>query len=241
MGLYIVMWIAFIAMLYVNWLATSLPINGQTTAEISHRLDVVFTPAGYVFSIWSLIYLLLFVWLVLIYPKIKNNQFDPEVGIYFILSCLFNIGWLYSWHYEHFALSVLFMFLLLFSLIQIYLKYDSNEQGLSQRLPFSIYLAWISVATIANVSYVLKYYGVDLGISEVFGSLILVAVAVIIGYAAISYSKDIYFVLVIVWALIGIAVRTTDETMQYGTLTMTFILVIAALLQFLQNQKSKIA
>ena len=89
MGLYIVMWIAFIAMLYVNWLATSLPINGQTTAEISHRLDVVFTPAGYVFSIWSLIYLLLFVWLVLIYPKIKNKQFDPEVGIYFILSCLF--------------------------------------------------------------------------------------------------------------------------------------------------------
>lgn len=237
-ALYVVMWIAFIAMIAVNFLANSLPINGQTTAEISNRLDVVFTPAGYVFSIWGLIYFLLVVWLILNYRKIKENRFETKIGILFIASCIFNIGWLLSWHYEQFALSVLVMFLLLGTLIMIYLQYSPMQTGFSERLPFSFYLGWITVATIANVSYVLKYYEVDLGISEVLGSLVLVAVAVVIGYAAIAYSKDIYFVLVIVWALIGIAVRTTDETMQHGTIILTVILVIASLIQWIANRKS---
>lgn len=238
MAVYAAMWVAFIAMIVVNYLSNSLPINGQTAAEISDRIDVLFKPAGYVFSIWIVIYALLAIWLILQYRKVKNGQFNYKVGILFIVSCMLNIAWLLCWHYEQFALSVVVMFLLLITLIMIYLQYRPEQSSLSERLPFSFYLAWITVATIANVSYVLKYYEVDLGISEVIGSLILVAVAVIIGYIAVDYSKDIYFVLVIVWALIGIAVKTTDETMQHGTILLTIVLVIATFVRFIMNNRS---
>ncbi|MBD8035873.1 tryptophan-rich sensory protein [Solibacillus sp. A46] len=237
MGLYIVMWIALIAVIVVNALSNTLPINGVTAAEISNRLDVLFTPAGYVFSIWSLIYLLLVIWLIAIYKKVKENRFKSKVGFLFILSCVFNIAWLFSWHYEQFILSIIVMFLLLFTLIAIYLQYNNQEKALSERFPFSFYLAWISVATIANMSYVLKYYNVDLGISEVAGSIVLVAVAVILGYLAVALSHDIFFVLVIVWALIGIAVKTDDTTMQYGTIALTIILIIASLIRYMRNKK----
>ena len=238
MALYGAMWVALIAMIVVNILSNTLPINGQTAAEISDRLDVLFKPAGYVFSIWILIYLLLVIWVLLVYRKVKNGQFNSKIGILFIVSCILNISWLFSWHYEQFALSVVVIFLLLVTLIMIYLQYSTKQTGLSERFPFSFYLSWVTVATIANVSYVLKYYEVNLGISEVIGSLILVAVAVIIGYIAVDYSKDIYFVLVIVWALIGIAVKTTDETMQHGTILLTVLLVIVTLVRFVMNYRS---
>ena len=169
MGLYITMWIAMIAVIVVNALSNTLPLNGQPASEITNRLEVLFTPAGYVFSIWSLIYVLLVIWLITIYRKVKDNRFNGKVGILFIISCIFNIAWLFSWHYEQFILSIIVMFFLLFTLIAIYKQYKNNETGFSERFPFSFYLAWLSVATIANVSYVLKYNGVDLGISEVVG------------------------------------------------------------------------
>lgn len=239
LGLYVGMWIAFIAMIVVNFLSNSLPINGQTTAEISNRLEVLFTPAGYVFSIWGLIYLLVLVWLIMQYKHIKNNNFVSQIGVLFIISCVFNIAWLFTWHYEQFALSILFMLLLLGTLILLYLKYPNTAQGFSERFPFSYYLAWITVATIANISYVLKDFGVDFGISEAVGSLVLVAAAVVIGYLAVKISKDIYFVVVVVWALIGIVVETSNATMETGTIVMTIILVIAALAQFIMNKKAQ--
>lgn len=240
MGLYITMWIAMIAVIVVNVLSNTLPINGQTAADISDRLEVLFTPAGYVFSIWSLIYVLLVIWLITIYRKVKDNRFNGKVGILFIISCIFNIAWLFRRHYEQFILSIIVMFFLLFTLIAIYKQYKNNETGFSERFPFSFYLAWLSVATIANVSYVLKYNGVDLGISEVVGSLVLVGVAVILGYLAVAISKDIFFTLVIVWALVGIAVKTDDATMQYGTIVLTIILIIVALIHYMRMKTKRL-
>lgn len=241
MSLYITMWIAMIAVIVVNTLSNTLPLNGQTASEISNRLEVLFTPAGYVFSIWSLIYVLLVLWLFTQYRKVKDNRFNGKVGILFIISCIFNIAWLFSWHYEQFILSIIVMFFLLFTLIAIYLQYKNTEKGLSERFPFSFYLSWVSVATIANVSYVLKHHGVDLGISEVIGSLVLVGVAVILGYLAVAISKDIFFVLVIVWALIGIAVKTDDTTMQNGTIALTVVLIIAALIRYMGMKTKRLA
>ena len=47
----------FIVTVAINGAANALPINGQTTAEISDRFRVFVIPAGYVFAIWGLIYL----------------------------------------------------------------------------------------------------------------------------------------------------------------------------------------
>ena len=92
MALYAAMWVALIATIVVNILSNTLPINGQTAAEISNRLDVLFKPAGYVFSIWILIYALLVIWLILVYRKVKNGQFNKKIGYLFIVSCALNIA-----------------------------------------------------------------------------------------------------------------------------------------------------
>lgn len=241
MGLYITMWIAMIAVIVVNTLSNTLPLNGQTASEITNRLEVLFTPAGYVFSIWSLIYVLLLLWLITLYRKVKDGSFKPKVGVLFIISCILNIAWLFSWHYEQFVLSIIVMFFLLFTLIAIYLQYKNTEKGVSARFPFSFYLSWITVATIANVSYVLKLHGADLGISEVTGSLVLVGIAVILGYLAVAISKDIFFAIVIVWALFGIAVKTDEPTMQNGTIALTAVLIITALIRYMRIKTKRLA
>ena len=94
------MLIAYIAMVIVNILSNTLPINGQTAAEISNRIDVLFTPAGYVFSIWSVIYVLLGIWLFLLWKKHKttNKDIPSKLTILFTLSCLLNISWLFCFH-----------------------------------------------------------------------------------------------------------------------------------------------
>ena len=230
MPYYFFMWIAFIGVVIVNILSNVLPLNGQTIAEISNRLEVLFKPAGYVFSIWVVIYIALAIWLFLQFKQVKNGSFNQNIGISFIISCLFNIAWIFTWHYELFVISILMMVGLLLSLITIYVQYRRRDRSIGQRLPFSLYLAWITVATVANMSYVLKYYGVNLGISEVIGSLMLVALAAIIGFIAGTYSRDLYFVLVIVWALIGIIVENSYLTMQIGTGAITIVLVVAVIL-----------
>lgn len=230
MPLYIGMWLAFVAVVIVNAFSNLLPINGQTIAEISDRIEVLFKPAGYVFSIWLVIYVTLAIWLVLQWKKVKEDSLNGRVGVAFIISCLFNIGWIFSWHYEFFMVSILMMFGLLLSLITIYLQYRRRDRALSERFPFSLYLAWITVATVSNVSYVLKYYDVSLGLSEVIGSLMLVAIASVIAFVAATYSWDYYFVLVVVWALIGIIVENSNLTMQIATGVITAVLVVAVIL-----------
>ena len=207
------MLIAYIAMVIVNILSNTLPINGQTAAEISNRIDVLFTPAGYVFSIWSVIYGLLGIWLFLLWKKHKttNKDIPSKLTILFTLSCLLNSSWLFCFHYEKFFLSTIVMVALLIVLINIYLMYPVGDKRFSGRLPFSIYLGWISVATIANISYTLKYYEVSLGIDEVLGTIILIIMAGLLALIVRYRSDDPYFALVFVWAIVGIA-QSNDAT-----------------------------
>ena len=239
MLLYIFMWVSFIAVIIVNVLSDLLPINGQTTAEISNRIEVLFTPAGYVFSIWIVIYIALALWLVLQFKNVKMKKINTKIGVFFIASCFFSIGWLLSWHYELFIVSVAMMVLLLISLILIYLQYKNDETAFSRRFPFSLYLSWISVATIVNINYVLKYYKVSLGISEIFGTLLLVTVAIIIAYIAATYSNDYYFVLVVLWALIGIIVKNDNTTIQVGTGTLAGFLFVVVIGHYLSTKSKK--
>lgn len=123
MGKFLMNLAAFLLVVIVNGLANALPLNGQTTGEISNRLDVLFTPAGYVFSIWGLIYLLLGIWVLSMFPESRRNLpvYQNTSGL-FVLSSLLNSFWIFMWHYEFFGLSVLVMLLLLLTLIRLYLK-----------------------------------------------------------------------------------------------------------------------
>ena len=206
------------AVIGVNALASTLPLNDLTTGEISDRFDVFFVPAGYVFAIWGLIYLALIGYSI--YQALPSQRENPRlrrVGWLYVLSCLANIAWLFLWHYELFALSMVAMVVLLLLLIGIYLSLGTGRTGVSTaetwlaRVPFSIYLGWISVATIANATSLLDYLGWNgWGLSaEAWAAIMLVAAAVIT--LAMSLTRgDVAYVLVIVWAYAGIAVKHSD-------------------------------
>lgn len=229
--------IAWVAMVAVNALANILPINGMQTSEISDKIDVLFTPAGYVFSIWGLIYVLVGVWVVLQYKPLKQRRAHADrIYTLFIISCVLNIAWLLCWHYEVFTFAQLMMFALLLTLILLYRAFD--DTGFAGRLPFSIYLGWISVATIANMGYTLKHYDISLGVSEPTGTVVLLAVAAILALSGQYIENDALFTAVFIWAIIGIAQSNSDSLVVTGAYVTAAIIFIGGIaMSFLPNKK----
>jgi hypothetical protein len=213
--------ISLIIMITVNALATTLPINGVTTAEISDSFDVFFVPAGYVFSIWGVIYLALIVYGIFqALPAQKENPRLQKIGWIFVLSSLTNAAWIFAWHYSAFVLSVMLMLVLLVSLIAIYLLLGTGKTAVSNaekwavRVPFSIYLGWITVATIANVTVLLDYVGWSgWGIAPETWTVIMLTVGVIVAALMAATRRDIAYLLVLVWAFAGIGVEQADTAL----------------------------
>lgn len=201
--------------LTVNGLANGLPINGLTTGEISDNFDVFFVPAGYVFSIWGLIYLGLLAFTV--YQALPSQRENPRlqrVGYLYALSGLANSAWIFLWHYQRFPLTLIVMLIILGSLIAVYLRLGIGRTDAPTaerwlvRLPFSIYLGWISVATVANATSLLDYLGWNgWGIAPATWAVIMLVVAAVIAFAVIFTRRDAAYGLVFVWAYAGIAVK----------------------------------
>lgn len=212
--------VAVVATIVVNGLATALPINGRTTGEISDSFDVFFVPAGYVFSIWGVIYLGLIAYAI--YQALPAQAHNPDlrsIGSLFILSSLANIAWILLWHYGYVLLSVVVMLVLLVCLIAIYLRLDINRKQVSNgmrwlvHLPFSIYLGWITVATIANVTVLLYDWDwTGLGVSAETWTVIMLTIATVVG-GLMSFTRgDIAYSLVLIWAFSGIAIKHSDTS-----------------------------
>ena len=206
--------IALIAVLIINTLATSGAIAGTDTGELSDAWPSLFTPAGYVFSIWGLIYTLLIIFAI--YQLLPSQQTNPRLerlGFLFVLSSLFNISWIFAWHYQLIALSWLLMLGILGTLILIYqrLEIGTSELRRSERialqLPFSVYLGWITVATVANTAILLLALGVTGGQFAPLLTVVVIAAAAAIGYLVLRRRGDIAFGLVLVWAFAGIAAK----------------------------------
>jgi len=225
--------LALIFVIIINYLSNSLPFNQQTTSEIANRLDVLFTPAGYVFSIWGLIYFLLVVWVFRGFSK--NRREEPIYTVatpLFVLSCLLNSFWLFLWHYQYFILSVVIMVSLLVTLIFLYKTVKKSATGLGNIVPFSVYLGWVSVATIANISYVLVDSGWNqFGLSDVFWTVTILFVAAGLAILFRLREKDAIFPLVFVWAFIGIGVQnlTSYPLVAYTAFFLATIIFVTAL------------
>ena len=204
-----------LVMLAVNYLSTALPLNGRTPGEISDSFKVYFVPAGYVFSIWGVIYLGMIAFSI--YQALPSQRQNPRLqatGWWIALGNLANAAWIFMWHYGYYLLSVVVMLILLGSLIVTYLKLRQERLSVTPaeqwavRLPFSIYLGWITVATVANVTTLLDYLKWNrFGIApEIWMGVMLVAVLVITGLMIFT-RRDIAYTLVILWALAGIGVK----------------------------------
>ena len=222
----------------INILANALPLNGLNTGEISDRFQVYFVPAGYVFSIWGLIYIGLIAYAVFqALPSQRENPSLRATGYLVALSGLANIAWIFLWHYEHFAWTLVAMISLLILLIAIYLRLGfgktkvSTAENWAVQIPFNTYLGWITVATTANITDVLYYLNWDgLGISpEVWFLIVLAAVIVISGLVSFT-RRDIAYNLVILWALVGIAIKHSSITLVMVASLVSAVIVAAILI-----------
>jgi len=207
--------VAMIIALSVNGLANALPLNGKNTGVISDQFRVYFVPAGYVFAIWGVIYI---GWIAFaVYqalPAQRNNPRLARIGWLFAANCVANAAWLFTWHYELFPLSVVVMLSLLALLIAIYLRLGIGRAQVSKiekwtvDVPFSIYLGWISVATIANITDLLYYWRWDgLGIAPQVWAVIMLVVASVLALVVALTRGDVAYLLVFAWSFAGIAVK----------------------------------
>lgn len=209
--------VTVILALTVNILASTLPLNGQNTGEISDRFQVYFVPAGYVFAIWGVIYIGWIAFTIYQFqPLQKESPRLRRLGYLFAISNLFNAAWLFTWHYNAFGLSVLIMLALLGLLIASYLRLNMNRVTVTRAerwsvdIPFSIYLGWITVATVANVTdwlYLVEWNG--FGIPAQLWAVIMLAVASLLGVLMTLTRWDAAYLFVLVWSFVGIAVKQT--------------------------------
>ena len=220
--------IAVILTILVNGLANLLPIGGKNTGELSDNIPNLFVPSGITFAIWGVIYVLIILFVIYLakdlFKKEKTTKtFLEKISYFFILASLANIIWIFLWHYEQVLLSLLTMILLFFSLLAIYLRLNigidkiSMKEKLFVHVPISVYIGWITVATIANVTAVLVTVGWDgFGISEQIWAMIVIIVATIITILILKKRKDYAYGAVIIWALIGIYLKRIASDPIYG-------------------------
>lgn len=226
---------AFVLVLVVNGLANGLPLGGQTTGEVSAKYPTLFTPAGFTFGIWGVIYLLLaafVIWQAL--PAQRNNHRIAAISRLVIANCVANAAWIFVWHYDQLWLSLVLMAAILGTLVQIYRTLEASGPPVSAtewivlRLPFSLYVGWITVATIANISCVQYAMGWDnVGLSVLDWTLLKLAIAGAIGAGVVLRKGDIAYVLVIAWAAFGVASKQVETPEVVGAAT---VLSVAALL-----------
>lgn len=196
----------FAGMVVMNYLANALPLNGKTTGELSDAYPNLFVPAGVTFSIWGVIYLLLVTYCVIQFTT-SHQAVISRIGWLFGLSCIFNALWIVAWHYERLPLSLILMLGLLVSLIWINVFIRDLPAGFI-KAAFGIYLGWICIATIANVTALLVNYGWNgLGISGETWTIIMIAVGALLVSLTIWRLDNPFIGLSVVWAFAGIMIK----------------------------------
>ncbi|GAB5527546.1 MAG: tryptophan-rich sensory protein [Roseivirga sp.] len=227
------------ATLYINFLGGTGSINDISTGEVSAHYPALFTPAGSTFAIWSLIYLLniSFVIIQLAEAFKVAGKPDQKLSISFIVICLLNMGWIFAWHYETLEISVILMLGLLVCLIRSFLLAQKTElSGAAATIikaNFSVYLAWICVATIANLSALLISWGVPYqDVTALVLTLVVIAVATLLAAWQLFRFRNGWYAAVILWALYGIykariaEFSTMTEYVAWGALVAMLVVLV---------------
>jgi hypothetical protein len=245
----------------VNSLANIIPIGGKYTGELSDNIPNLFVPAGITFAIWGVIYILIIIFSIYLgrdFLKVEKTtkSFLEKTSYFFIIASIANILWIFLWHYEQVLLSLLAMILLFASLLAIYLRLNIGIERVSRKdmlcihLPISVYLGWITVATIANVTAVLVKINWDgFGLSEDIWTIFVIVVAMLITILVLLKRKDYAYSGVIIWALLGIYLKRITDDPIFGEKTqiaytaaiaIIIILIVMAIKSLSKYLKSEI-
>lgn len=219
----------FTGMVVMNYLANALPLNGKTTGEISGAYPNLFTPAGVTFSIWGVIYILLLIFCVIQFTT-SHQAVITRIGWLFGFTCFFNALWIVAWHYERLPLSLILMLGLLVSLIWINVFIRDLPDAFI-KAGFGIYLGWICIATVANVTALLVNYGWGgFGISGQTWAIIMILVGAVIVSLAIWRLENPFIGLAVVWAFAGIMIKRQDDNRAIFITAAVMMAVVAVVL-----------
>ena len=232
--------ILFCLVVYTNYLANDLPIGGVTTGEVSDLLDNLFTPTGFTFSIWGIIYLSLFIFLISSFWISEDKEpLISKVLVLFNINCLLNISWIFAWHYMLFPLSLIIMLGLLYTLILIsraiktyYIDLNSSYLYNITSFSLNIYFGWITVATVANFTGLLvSYEWGGFGISHELWTSFVIVVASVIASITFLINRAVWYLLPIIWAFYGIYFKHTNGILdgEYSLIINTLLIGIVVL------------
>ena len=218
----------FVVMIVTNYLANALPINNRTTGEISDSFPNLFVPAGITFSIWGLIYLLLIIYCIVQFTG-SNQTAISNIGWLFGVTCILNALWIVFWHYGKLPVSLLIMLGLLISLIYINILIKDLPIGLI-KASFGIYLGWICIATIANVTALLVNYNwAGFSINEETWTIIMISAGAVIASLTLYRLDNPYIGLSVIWAFAGIIIKRHAD---YSSILITAIIALVVVSLF---------
>ncbi len=204
-----------ISVIFINYLAGMGKIGGVTPSYISEKYPTFITPAGYAFSIWGLIYMGMILFSIYQALPSKTKEFG-KVRLFYIITCVANIGWIFLWHYGFISASLLAMLTLLASLALININLidaDAFKDWLSIKVPFSIYFGWVTVATILNVTILLASLGIEASYTTaIIYSCVLVVIATLLGIVLREKLNIVAYPITIAWAVTAIAVEQSGKT-----------------------------
>ncbi|MCU0476535.1 MAG: tryptophan-rich sensory protein [Anaerolineae bacterium] len=237
------------AVLAFNFVSQALPLNGQTSAEIANRFaNNFYFPANYAFSIWGVIYSFLLAFTIYqALPSQRQNPHVQRIGYLFVLTSIFNILWLTAFHYNAFALSMAMMIGLLVTLLRIYMLLDIGGKPVSTavkwavHIPFSLYLGWITAATVANASYVILDLNGDLAAaSNITWAVVMLAVTGVLGVGMAVFRRDYAYSGVVIWAVFAIYSRfaAAEPTVATTSLIVCGATALALVVAFVNQRRS---
>lgn len=217
--------VALILTLIVNFFSQSgseflSGVFPYTVKELAEMRGLFFLPDAYVFGIWGIIYTGLIAYLVYTSrPSQRESEVNQKIGYWFIISSIANSVWLILFLNDLVFASTIAMVALFVSLFIIYTRLEIGMKPVSNvvrwcvHIPFSIYIGWITVATVANFAtwlYTAGYETAFLGITADVWTVIMMAIAAVIALGMLYFRKDIAFALVPIWAFVGIYARPFD-------------------------------
>ena len=240
--------VTYLAMITMNFLANSLPLNGRRTGDVSDAYPSLFTPAGLTFSIWGVIYLLLGAHVLYQLGLFRDGPESAEqaallnrVGVLFSISSLANTAWVFAWHYDLIPLSAVLIVTILVCLALIVTTLRrANLTGRRRWLvgvPFSVYFGWTTVAVVANITVLLVFWKWNgFGIPESTWAVIIVLVAAAIGTVTMLRNRDVAYGLVLIWAFAGILIRQTSSDGLAGKYPAIIAAAVASLVVYLISE-----
>lgn len=233
-----------------NFLANTGKINGKTVGGLSDDLDNLFTPAGYAFAIWGLIFLGLIINGIYQVKVAYGNDIELHskvlTGPWLIIANLANGAWIWFWLNEFTGISIIIMVVILLSLIKITLKLNLENYHASRPViafgwwPNTIYLGWISVALIANIAAYLSKIGWADTVDEVMFTVIMIVTAMAVNLFMLYTRNMREFCLVGIWSLIAVAManKEGEQTIYFAAFACAGLLLLVTAVHYFRQTRT---